>query len=337
MIEHGLFDEDERLTRLSELGDSLEKLDKVVNWEMFRETLNKVFEKEPKGAGGRPPFDYVMMFKILILQRIYNLSDDQTEFQINDRMSFMRFLGLGLSDKIPDAKTIWHFKNELASANVGTKLFHLFNKKLLKAGVIKHDGVIVDATFVEAPKQRNTREENKEIKNGNTPDDWKKDDAKSVHKLCQKDVDARWTVKSGQRYYGYKNHVKADLKSKLILDYTVTSASVHDSNEIGKLVKEDDKIVYADSGYVGKENEMPDSVEKVICEKGCRYRPLTGLKKLANHIKSKVRCRIEHIFGFMTNNLHGLTMRCIGEVRAEFNIDLTNLIYNMFRFETITR
>ncbi len=85
------------------------------------------------------------------------------EFQINDRMSFMRFLDLNLCDKVPDAKTIWNFRNELAKAKADEKLFETFNKMLEKEGIIKHEGVIIDARFVDAPRQRNSRDENKEI------------------------------------------------------------------------------------------------------------------------------------------------------------------------------
>ena len=130
MRQISLWDENARLAKLSELGDALERLNKVINWEMFRPKLEKVFKKEAKGAGGRPPYDYVLLFKILVLQRIYNLSDEQTEYQINDRMSFMRFLGLGLSDRVPDAKTIWLFRDTLTKAAVMRELFDLFNLSL---------------------------------------------------------------------------------------------------------------------------------------------------------------------------------------------------------------
>ena len=336
--ERGFFDEDFKLEKISKLGDPLEKLNKAVNWEQFRSILDEAFEKEAKGAGGRPSFDRVMMFKILVLQRLYNLSDEQTEFQINDRLSFQRFLELTLSDTVPDATTVWLFRDTLSQKRTAEKLFARFNRTLEEAGLIKNDGVMVDATFVDAPKQRNSREENKIIKEGGIPEDWKnEDDGKTVHKVRQKDTAARWTKKRDETHYGYKNHVKADVGSKLIKDYTVTPASVHDSVEFPKLVKSGDKIVYADAGYVGKEEELPGDVEAVICEKGYRNHPLTDLQKLANRIKSSIRSRIEHIFGFMTNSMHGLFLRCIGKVRADFNIGLTNLVYNMCRMETLRR
>ena len=167
-----LFAEDNRLEKLTKLGDSLLKLN-VVNWESFRPALEKVFNKERKSNAGRHAFDVVMMFKILVLQRLFNLSDDQTEYQINDRMSFMRFLGLSLGDRVPDAKTIWLYRENLAKAGVIEQLFIDYCKELERNGIITHTGTIIDATFVDAPCQRNTREENKTIKSGEVPEEWK--------------------------------------------------------------------------------------------------------------------------------------------------------------------
>jgi len=144
-----------RLNKLSELGDSLHKLNKI-DWEFFRPMLNNALLKERKSNAGRPPYDVVLLFKILIIQRLYNLSDDQTEFQITDRFSFMRFLGLTLDDKVPDAKTIWLFRERLSNANVIKTLFDAFTAQLESAGLITHLGKIIDATFVKVSKRRNT-------------------------------------------------------------------------------------------------------------------------------------------------------------------------------------
>ena len=333
----GIWDESQRLEKLSKLGDSLEKLNRAIDWELFRPKLTKVFKKQAKGAGGRPPYDYVMLFKVLVLQRIYNLSDDQTEYQINDRMSFMRFLGLGLGDRVPDAKTIWLYRDTLTKANVIRELFDLFNAQLEDAGLITHTGTIVDATFVEAPRQHNHHNENEDIKKGNVPDAWKKPE--NIHKLRRKDMDARWTRKGREFHFGYKDHVKADADSKLITDYTVTPANVHDSQPMPTMINETDKAVYADSAYWGSvvAEALPQNVENCIQERGTKKQPLTEEQKASNRIKSKTRCRIEHIFGFMTNSMHGITVRSVGLARAEFNIGLTNLIYNLFRFEFLNR
>ena len=140
------------------------------------------------------------MFKILILQRYYNISDDQAEYQICDRLSFMRFLGLTLADDVPDSKTIWNFRERVTDLDLAEVLFELFIKELTKLNLIIHEGKIIDASFVEVPKQRNSREENKAIKEGNIPADWQN----TSHKLAQKDTDARWTKKMTYRILAIK-------------------------------------------------------------------------------------------------------------------------------------
>src|SRR3989442_11575226 len=212
----GFFDEEFRLGKLAEQKDPLVKLKDRINFELFRPLLEKTFSKDEKGIGGARPYDYVLMFKILILQRYYNISDDKMEFAILDRLSFMRFLGLTLSDKVPDAKTIWFFREQVTKAHVVEKLFDLFGEELKRNHLIANEGKIVDASFVEVPIQRNNREENKQVKEGETPEAWKE----NPNKLEQKDVDARWTKKNGRSYYGYKKHIKTDEKRKLIDNYT---------------------------------------------------------------------------------------------------------------------
>ena len=336
-IQIGFFDEENRYKKLTELGDPLEKLNSVMNWEIFRDELTRVCQKEDYSKGGRPPIDVIVKFKASVLKRIYNLSYDQTEYQINDRLSFMRFLGIGLNDKVIDAKTIWDFENTLANAEMGEKLFCMFDAVLESEGLITHKGTIVDATFVEAPKQRNSRDENKKIKNGEIPEEWQKPE--NAHKLAQKDTDARWTKKNNEVHFGYKDHVKCDADSKLITNYAVTDASLHDSNRCIDFLDEKDEALYADSAYSGAsiEEQLPENCENCICEKGYRGHPLTEEQKENNGKKSKVRCRIEHIFGFMTGAMHGITIRNIGITRAWFNIGLTNLIYNFCRYEFLKR
>jgi IS5 family transposase len=330
MKQISLFAEENRFEKLSKLGDCLERL-KIIDWESFRPTIALALIRERKSNAGRPPYDCVLLFKIIVLQRLYNLSDDQTEYQINDRMSFMRFLGLGLDDKVPDAKTIWLFKDMLTKAGIMEQLFSQFNRMLEERGIVTHKGTIVDATFVDAPRQRNSRDENKQIKNGEIPNEWKG----NPHKMAQKDVDARWTKKGDETHYGYKDHVKVDADSKLILDYAVTPANVHDSNEFEEFFNEEDEAGYADSAYVGK--KLPKHVRNEVCEKGYRNKPLTEEQKENNHRKARIRCRIEHVFGFMTMSMHGITVRSIGKKRAAFHIGLTNLVYNLCRYAALSR
>ena len=332
--EIGLFDVEERLMKLSDCSDPLVKLKKEIRWEQFRGVLEGAFGSGSKGKGGRRAFDYVMMFKILILQRYYNLSDDRTEYQILDRLSFMRFLGLKISDKVPDAKTIWHFKEQLTRAGVVKELFDKFLSSLDAVGLVMREGSIVDASFVEAPIQRNSRDENKQIKEGKPPEEWEK------NKLAQKDVDARWAKKDNQNFFGYKDHVKTCIKSKLITQYEVTSAAVHDSQMLDSLTDTTDagKPLYGDSAYTGYEEMLKEKqIESRLHEKGRRNKPLTPSQKEANHQRSKVRARVEHVFGFIENSMGGSRLRCIGKTRAMATIGLINLTYNMFRALQITR
>jgi transposase, IS5 family len=333
MKQTGFFDENDRLKELSKLGDPLEKLNSVIDWERFRPVLTRILKKEAQGPGGRPPYDYVMMFKILILQRIYHISDAQTEYQIKDRLSFMRFLGLSLCNDVPDDKTIWFFREQLVKADIIDTLFYRFVNELEKKHIITRDGSIIDATFVDVPKQRNSKDENDSIKKGNTPEDW--ETPENEHKKAQKDVDARWTVKNDETHYGYKDHIKTDKDSKIITAYTVTPANIHDSQEMVNLIdKKKDKIIYADSAYKGEEIErcLGRKIENQICEKGYRNKPLTKRQLQRNRKKSKVRSRVEHVFGYMTNSMGGITIRCIGQARAKFAIGMMNLTYNMCRF-----
>lgn len=328
----GLFDSDFRIEKLIRLGDPLHRLSNGIDFELFRPMLQGGLEKLAKGAGGRPPYDYVLMFKILVLQRYFNLSDDQVEFQICDRISFMRFLGLTVADDVPDSKTVWHFREQVVDLGLVKALFDLFIGELEKLGLILNEGKIVDASFIEVPKQRNTKEENKQIKGGGVPAAFIDNPAK----LAQKDVDARWTKKNNVSYYGYKNHVKVDGKSKLITGFKVTDASVHDSQEIVNLIdeKDQDQPLYADSAYTGEDLQAKleiKGVKPTIHEKGFKNKPLTDEQKAGNKVKSTVRVRVEHVFGFMENNMKGMTLAHIGIKRIESTVGMMNLVYNMFR------
>jgi IS5 family transposase len=331
MKQKGFFDESDRLAELSKMGDPLEKLNKYIRWEEFRETLTKAFSKEPKGPGGRPPFDYVMMFKVLILQKLYNMADEKSEYQIKDRLSFQRYLGLSLCETVPDAKTIWNFREVLQEAQILDRIFDEFVEQLENKGIITHSGSIVDATFADVPRQRNTREENKEIKEGKIPEDWEKE--KNRHKKAQKDTEARWAVKNKEVHYGYKDHIKIDKKSKIITEYEVRSAEVHDSQELENLIDEKDRRLYGDSAYTGEEVQkcIPEGTKNRIHEKGYRNHPLSKTQEKNNTAKSRIRARVEHVFGRM-HQFGGIVIRTIGIRRAEIQIGLLNMAYNLTRY-----
>lgn len=328
----GLFDEQIRMEKLSKKQDPLERLSSHIDFEFFRQPLRQFFDKEvDRSKGGRPAYDYVLMFKVLILQRYYNLSDDTIEYAILDRLSFMRFLGLGINDPVPDAKTIWLFRDNLTAGGMVEKLFSYLDKQLDKDGIIVHKGKLVDASIVEVPVQRNSRDENKELKEGTIPEDW------NENKLRQKDTDAQWVTHNGKNYFGYKNHIKADSKTKLITGYKATTANIHDSEVIDKLLsnKEDSgQPVHADSAYRSEAIEQicrSKNIESCIHEKGYRGNPLTIRQQQRNRKKSKIRARVEHIFGFMTNSMNEMYLHYRNFERNQAAIGLMNLTYNLFR------
>jgi IS5 family transposase len=280
------------------------------------------------------------MFKILIVQPTYSLSDADVEFWIKDRLSVQNFLAITLADDVPDEETIWAFRNTLSQAGVVQSLFDRFREHLREQGLILKQGSILDASFVDVPRQRNSREENQTIKAGGIPQDWQSE--QNASKIAQKDTEARWTKKNGESHFGYKDHVKVDEKSKLITESTVTDASVHDSQETDPLVGERDKgkPLYGDSAYAGE--PIAKALEKLgvenkIHQRAYRNKPLTDEQKQDHREKSKVRVRVEHVFGFIENSLGGSFIRCIGTIRAAGIIGLINLTYNMFRFEQLQR
>jgi IS5 family transposase len=335
----GLFDEQETIQKLAMIGNPLDKIIDVVDFEMFRVILeSKLLNMNKKNNAGAKPYDVVMMFKIMILQRYYGLGDTQLEYQINDRLSFKKFLGLESGDKVPDENTIWAFREALTTKGLVEEMFAEFTKFLDEKGLIVNEGKMVDASFTLAPRQRNTREENAKIKEGLGDELWNDTPNKKRHK----DIDARWTKKNGETFYGYKNHAKVDTKSKFIDSFEVTDASVHDSQPLDKLLNEKDKgqDIHADSAYTGEEQEKVVAkyeMNNKIHEKGYRNNPLTEDQKAGNRVKSKTRVRVEHVFGFMEQSMNGLVVRSVGILRATGIIGLINLTYNIFRFEQVKR
>lgn len=332
MEQYNFFGKEIRWEQLEKHGDPLRKLNALIDWEIFRAPISAVFRKEKKSAAGRPPYDRILLFKILILEALYTLSDVQAEYQILDRYSFSRFLGLAEDDRVPDATTIWLFRDALAKAGIIDELFLTFKKILNDAGFLLNKGSIVDATFVDAPRQRNTPEENKTIKSGETPEAWKEDSQEAKHKLSQKDVDARWAKKGNELHYGYKNHTKVDRCSKLITGFTVTPASTHDSKELPNLVEAGDGEIYADSAYSSCAKGLPEGTVSRICKNGCRHRKLTEDEVKENRELSRIRSRVEHVYGWMTNVMGGPIVRSIGITRAKFKIGMQNIAYNMCRY-----
>jgi len=348
----GFFDVDERLAELSAKGDDLERLNALIDFELFRSALETAVARGDRSKGGRPPFDCVLMFKILILQAMHSLSDERCEYLIKDRLSFMRFLGLGLADAVPDANTIWSFRESLKKADAIDALFARFGAALREAGFLAMSGQIVDATIVAAPKQRNTIEEKKAIKEGRIPEGWKD----KPDKLAQKDRDARWTVKYSKAKprddgslppvdlaipaFGYKNHVSIDRGFGFIRKWTASDAAAHDGARLEAVLDRTDTAsdVWADTAYRSAKNEAMlkrRGFVSRIHRKKPKGKPMPERMRIANAQKSKVRSAVEHVFAQEKGPM-GLIIRTIGIARAKVKIGLANLAYNMRRFVFLT-
>lgn len=347
MAEPGFFDVDERLAALSVAGDPLERLSAVVEFELFRSVLDATLARSDRSRGGRPPYDPVLMFKVLVLQALYSLSDDAAEFQIRDRLSFMRFLGMGLGDRVPDAKTIWLFRERLVRAGAMEKLFARFDEALHGAGYLAMGGQIIDATIIAAPRQRLSDDEKAVIKTGGTPSGW------SIPKRRQKDIDARWTIKRGRRkrgevsemqaggveiavpVFGYKNHAGIDRRHGLIRRWTVTSAAAHDSRPFEGLLdpRNTASRVWADTAYRSGRNETAMAKRGLVSQIHFRKpkgKALPTRPARANAARSAVRSAVEHVFAGQKHRMK-LFVRTVGMARAKVKIGMANLTYNFTR------
>lgn len=296
-MQNSLFDLQNHYVTLSEAGDPLERLNAVIDWEMFPPILSRIDPTERKSAAGRKPICRVLMFKMLILQRPHDLSDERLQYQVSDRLSFMRFPSLELAGNVPDAHAVRAFREALKQHRVTDALFARLNQVLAAPGVELKSGQIIDATFVPVPIQRNVRETNAIIKADAVPIGWSKTPAK----LAQKDCDARWTKKGGQKHYGYKNDINIDKDTKFITAAVCAAANIHDSQVLDTVLRDETaggKKVWADSACrsAGQERSLKGSRhENRTHERAYRNKPLTEAQALSNTEKSRVRARVEHV------------------------------------------
>lgn len=349
----GLFDLEERLAGSSAKGDGLERLSAMVDFELFRPELERAVPRADRSQGGRPPFDHVLMFKVLILQTQNNLRDERTEFYLRGRLAWMRLLDLGLGDPVPDANTIWTFREALTRAGAIERLFALFDRELRAAGYLAMSGQLIDASIVAAPKPRTTEQEKQAIKEGGVPEGWQE---KPARLRRQKDRDARWTVKYTRAkpredgrprvdlaipLFGYQNHVGVDRRHRLIRKWRVTDAAAHAGSRLKDLPDPTNTAsgVWADSAYRPKKNEellQERLLVSRIHRKKPAERPMPARMARANARKSAVRAQVEHVFAEQKARM-GLFVRTIGLARATTRIGLANLVHNMRRLLWLER
>lgn len=325
IVQGSFFDIENCYDRLDKKGDPLAKLNEFIDWSGLEEIVKPICFKSTE-IGGRPGINPIVIVKCLILQSLYNLSDEACEYQVNDRLSFKRFLRLAASEKAPDAKTLWLYRERIKHS-LHDNIFGWFAGQIEKAGYIAKGGQIVDATFV--PTHKPTGKHKKQFAE-ETP--------LTPSQARQLDGDATFTKKGKKTYHGYKNHIQVDNKYKLIRKQRTTTASTHDSQEFANLVDEQSNAelgVWADSAYRSESIEEMLSSKKLpshVHDRAYRNKPLSDAQKARIKIRSRTRARVEHVFGYMQNSMSGLVTHVIGLVRARVKVVMKNLSYNMQRF-----
>lgn len=304
--------------KASRISVKLDKINSIVEWEKVLEVV-KVVDRTDKEKGGCPHKDLLVKVKMLFLQSLYNLSDPELEDQMNDRLSFQRFVGLDMSETVPDYSTIWRFRDRLSEEGAGEKLFDLINSFLDARGLFMKKGTIVDASIVESTNRPLSKEKRKALEEKPS---------------SQIDTDAHSTVKRGKKYFGYKGHIGTDVGSKLIRKRKMTSAQPHDSQVTGDLLSSDEAAVYGDSAYgnqTDKRKARKEGIYYGMLDKGTRRKGLSASQKKRNKKKSKVRSAVEHPFGYIKEKLN--YKKCVAKNlrRNSFYFDMNCILYNIFR------
>ena len=326
-MKSNLFAAQEREAKLSKLGDSLELLERHVDFSALATAVDEAAPRPGRERGGRPPFPTEVMVRILLIQQLFNLSDEQMEFQLLDRLSFQRFAGLRHSSQIPDRTTIWTFKERLIKAGASESVFDAVNRQLAKHGYIARGGQMIDASIVQAPKQSLSKEEKAIVDEGAMPAEWKPAQRR------QKDLDARWTKKHGKSYFGYKVSANADKRYKLVRK--ISTASEHDTMHFEDVLDpaNTSRDILADKGYVDGEREARLSQQgwrMHIQRKGSKGKSISATQERRNKRIAKTRARVEHVFAGLAQ-LGGKALRSIGLARATLHLNWKVAAYNLRR------
>ncbi len=325
------------LKRLGRLGTLVPRLFKSFDFEDYRSFISgRLYVEERRSNAGRPPFDCVMMLKILLLQRWHNLTPVEMETVLYSP-DVWQFLGIRSYAETPKTSTIWRYRERFAEAGILDGIVHRVTLGAHARGLdIMSGELAADSTFFLVPVQRNSRDENKAIKGGQGGELWAECPAVRRHK----DTEARWGSKHGTYVYGYKLHIIIDVRTKMVLGWSVTPGNVHDSKGLEPLLDPAfaGRDLYVDAGYVGMEGLCAEyGIKAHICEKATGGHPLTHDQKVRNKLLSKIRCRVEHAFGFMEQSLHGKVVRTVGIGRAKANLAMCCFLWNMERLSVLDR
>jgi len=328
-IKSDLFASEHHRQQIDRLGDPLVEIESYIDFVALAGEVDRIAPRPVSAQGGRPPFPTETMVRILVLKRLYNLSDEQMEYQLLDRMSYQRFCGLSQAVNIPDRTTIWTFENRIGEVGAKALFGDGVSAQLLKKGYIARGGQIIDATLVPAPKQHNSRGEKALIEQGAMPASWR------PAKRRQKDLDATWTKKHGKSHFGFKLSINVDKKYKFIRRLETDTASTHDSQHFDNVFDTGNtsRAVYADRGYPSEAREAwlkENGFRNQIQRKGKRSKPLSDCQQGRNHRIAKTRARVEHVFAAI-EQMGGKMIRTIGQARANFAMTMMVACYNLKR------
>lgn len=302
----------------TKLTASLTMISNFVNWSSLL-SLVQILDKSKTGKGGRKPLSMEVKLRMLFLQHLYNISDEQLEEQIIDRYSFQQFCGLNMSESIPDFTTFWRFKEALVSAGLSGKIFGKITDQLESKGMILNKGTVVDATLVHSSNRPLSKEKRSNLlENPST----------------QIDTDAKSTEKNGKKYFGYKGHIGVDVGSKLIHHQLFTAASVHDSQPADQLWSGKERSKFGDKAYTNQEQKSRDRKSGIfhgILDKATRSRKLSGKQIRRNQLLSSIRSCVEHPFAFMKSRLHYRAATRKNRQRNELVFVMNCIVYNVRR------
>jgi len=329
MIKTSLFADQEREAKLNKLGDALRVMEKHVDFAALAAAVDRAAPRPSRERGGRPPFPTELMVRVLLIQQLFNLSDEQMEFQLLDRLSFQRFVGLRSSSQIPDRTTIWAFKERLIQAGASESIFDAVNRQLSMQGYMARGGQMIDASIVQTPKQSINKEEKAIVAENAMPADW------SPAKRRQKDIEARWTKKYGKSYFGYKLSANADKRYKVIRKIKISTASEHDTLHFEEVIDpaNTSRDIYADKGYVDGERETRlngQGRRMHIQRKGSKDKPISQAQERRNKRIAKTRARVEHVFAGLAQ-MGDKVLRSIGLARATLHLNWKVAAYNLQR------
>lgn len=316
-------------------SDFFLQIDTIINWNPIEKVISKYYSKGVSVIG-RPSIEGIMLFKMCLLQTWYGLSDYELEDQVNDRISFSRFIGLSLDDKSPDHSVVSRFRTQLTKKKAYDKLLNSINEQLIAHEIIVKKGVIVDAKVTDSLRKPRGKKEYE------ATEDRKEEETEPKQVLQEKlksyvDTEAKWIKKAGRLRFGYKQHTGTD-KNGLVLGIVTTAANESDIKHLDDVLEKINPPkgawVKADKGYKSAENDEHLKKRKLrnhIMHKATRGKDLTPKEQARNKAISKTRYKVERTFGSITNWFKSTHARYVGIEKMHTQHLMEAIAYNLYR------